>query len=213
MNMTDTETDISQWWRLNHSVSVVDASLLALGLEPQRFARNVERLAEDSQPIGYRALKTAILTALSRAELPGHLIDSDGVVSFDFPFDVSACDPAKSSVEFTPLLAWLEAKGFSTNSAFSEDASAQTLRDKSHPRYAPKLAAAVAAWEAFDESSSGAGTAKQKLTIWLRLHACEYGLVDEDGEPRDSVIEEIATIANWATRGGAPKRGECESGG
>lgn len=210
MNKADTETDISQWWRLNHSVSVVDASLLALGLEPQHLSRHVERTAEDSQPVGYRALKIAILTALSRAELPGHLIDFDGVVSFDFPCDVSACDPAKSSVEFAPLLAWMEAKGFSTSYLFSEDASAQALRDKSHPRYAPKLAAAVAAWEAFDESSSGAGTAKQKLIAWLRLHAGDYGLADEDGEPRESVIEEIATIANWATRGGAPKRGACE---
>jgi hypothetical protein len=86
------------------------------------------------------------------------------------------------------------------------DAKAPGVTDASHPRYSAKLAAAIAAWEAFDDTVPGPGTAKQNLQIWLRQHAAEFGLVDETGSPRESVIEEISIVANWATTGGAPKK-------
>jgi hypothetical protein len=39
----------------------------------------------------------------------------------------------------------------------------------------------------------------------LAAHANEFGLTKEDGNPNEQGIEEVAKIANWDTKGGAPK--------
>jgi hypothetical protein len=72
-----------------------------------------------------------------------------------------------------------------------------------HPRYAPKLAAAVRAWQAVTEPNGK--HPKQALSKWLRDHAKEYGLVDDKGKPTETGIEEAAKVANWQPGGGAPK--------
>lgn len=84
-----------------------------------------------------------------------------------------------------------------------ESAAAPGYLDPSHPRYAPKLAAAVHAWLAADDSAGK--TPKQALSKWLHDHASEFGLVKETGEPNEQGIEECAKVANWRTDGGAPK--------
>jgi hypothetical protein len=40
---------------------------------------------------------------------------------------------------------------------------------------------------------------------WLREHAAEFGLTDDDGKPNETGIEEAAKVANWQPTGGAPK--------
>jgi hypothetical protein len=49
---------------------------------------------------------------------------------------------------------------------------------------------------------------KQALDVWLGLHANEFGLTKEDGNPNETGIQEIAKIANWDTLGGAPPQDE-----
>ncbi len=75
--------------------------------------------------------------------------------------------------------------------------------DPNHPRYAPKLAAAVSAWLAV-ESSKGVSP-KQAIAKWLREHAEAFGLSDANGKPNETGIEEVAKVANWQPSGGAPK--------
>lgn len=41
--------------------------------------------------------------------------------------------------------------------------------------------------------------------IWLRSHAGRFGLIKDDGNPNESGIEEVSKVANWETKGGAPK--------
>src|SRR5215831_19218621 len=53
--------------------------------------------------------------------------------------------------------------------------------------------------------SSGAKSVKQALIVRLRQHANEFGLTKEDGNPNEQGIEDVAKIASWDTRGGAPK--------
>ena len=48
-------------------------------------------------------------------------------------------------------------------------------------------------------------TVKQALVIWLRHHANKFALTKEDGKPNEQGIEEVAKIANWDAKGGAPK--------
>jgi hypothetical protein len=45
--------------------------------------------------------------------------------------------------------------------------------DPKNPRYAPKLAAAVLAWEATGNEASTGKSPKQALLKWLREHAAE----------------------------------------
>jgi hypothetical protein len=45
---------------------------------------------------------------------------------------------------------------------------------------------------------------KYALERWLREHAREIGLTDENSEPTEAGIAEAAKVANWKTTGGAP---------
>ena len=46
-------------------------------------------------------------------------------------------------------------------------------------------------------------TPKQALLKWLREHAAEYDLTDDEGNPQEKVIEELGKVANWKPEGGA----------
>jgi hypothetical protein len=106
------------------------------------------------------------------------------------------------------LTAWLAHRGQRTGFFFLPAApAAQTTGvpaylDSAHPRFAPKLAAAIRAWEAVTHPNGK--SPKQEIALWLREHAAELGLV-ENGKPKKSAIDEIAAICNWQPDGGAPK--------
>jgi hypothetical protein len=76
-----------------------------------------------------------------------------------------------------------------------------------HANYSPKLAAATHAWMAIsaDPELRRGKSVKQALVVWLRQHANEFGLTKEDGNPNEQGIEDVAKIANWDTKGGAPR--------
>jgi hypothetical protein len=99
---------------------------------------------------------------------------------------------------------WLSSKGVRSGFFFPDvNADSPDYLDPNHPRYAPKLAAAVRAWQAVTDS--GGKSAKQALLKWLREHAAEFGLTDDDGKQNETGIEEAAKVANWQMTGGAPK--------
>jgi len=75
--------------------------------------------------------------------------------------------------------------------------------DTTHPRYTPKLAAAVKAWLAVTEQPGK--TPSQAIRAWLERHASELELIKDDGTLNRTAIEEIAKIANWKPEGGVPK--------
>jgi len=75
--------------------------------------------------------------------------------------------------------------------------------DQRNPRYAPKLAAAILAWEAV-EDPKGKHPA-QAIREWLMRNAKELGLLKDGGELNKSAIDDIAKVANWQPKGGAPK--------
>ncbi len=80
--------------------------------------------------------------------------------------------------------------------------------DSSRAEYAPKLAAAIAAWEAVAlEALPRNMTPKQAIIAWLEKNAFKYGLQKEDGSPNKQGIEEVAKVANWKPQG-PPKTGE-----
>lgn len=120
--------------------------------------------------------------------------------------------PSKRTVRHADLRQWM-ARSYPDNlPAFLLDETERNARgeiglaylDPNHPRYAPKLAAAVRAWLAVDDPPAGK-TAKQSLVNWLRENAPELGLTGPEGKPNELGIDECAKVANWRTDGGAPK--------
>lgn len=109
----------------------------------------------------------------------------------------------RTTVTVSDLTAWLEAAGFRTGFFFPGASDAPDYLDPKNPRYAPKLAAAVRAWQAVTDPCGK--TPKQALAKWLREHAAEFGMSDDEGKPNETGIEEVAKVANWQPGGGAPK--------
>lgn len=102
---------------------------------------------------------------------------------------------------------WLVSRGFSTGFFFAPGSAREIpgYLDPTHERFAPKLAAAVRAWEAV--TFAGKSSPKMALQKWLREKAAELGLTDAKGRPLETPIDEISKVANWKSEGGAPKSG------
>ncbi|MBV1870193.1 MAG: hypothetical protein KUG76_04730 [Gammaproteobacteria bacterium] len=112
-------------------------------------------------------------------------------------------DVYKSTVSADSLKQWLRLKGFKTGFFFPKPVETTDFLDPLNPRYAPKLAAAVKAWQAVTDA--GKKSPKQALDKWLREHATEFGLTNDEGNPIEQAIEECSKVANWNTKGGATK--------
>ena len=108
-----------------------------------------------------------------------------------------------STVMVDDLREWLRGRGISSGFFFPEPETQRDYLDRKHERYAPKLAAAVSAWE--NAKVTSGKSPKSQLLKWLREHAAEFGLTDEEGNQNQQGIEEVAKVANWQPGGGAPK--------
>ena len=114
-----------------------------------------------------------------------------------------------TTVEIDDLRAWFRTKGMAPRFFFPE-VMAEGFKDPNHARYSAKLATAVAAWETVKSATKG-NSVKQTLTAWIVSNGVKYGLGGEQEVVSNSIAEEIATIANWRTGGGAtPTSGEVD---
>jgi hypothetical protein len=192
-------TEISDAWKLCERLSIVQASLLISGCEPSSF-QDCSILQLESNVTHFLAVKTALLSAIEQREDFGKLHHhySDGVQG--------AINLYSSYVDVDQLKGFLSEKGMRDGFFFADAAKQADYLDPSHPRYAPKLAAAVGAWEAIDDVSKlGGKSPKKALEKWLRENAADFGLTsEEDGVVNESAIESIARISNWQPQGGAP---------
>lgn len=191
----DENGEISDLWKLADTLSIVEAALLLVNVEPQGVSGYVEGWEDEKKPIGYLAARRAIVSAINNDRVDGHVWRD---------YESEDIDYHRSRVEVEDLIRWLYARDY-RDGFFFRHLEVSGLNDPKHPRYAPKLAAIVAAWNALEEDPEERGTPKQRLAIWLRLNASKYGLADENGLPRESVIEELAKVGNWSPGGGAPK--------
>ena len=188
-------------WHLCDELSVPEASLLLLGLDPAVLKDNPERLA--SPPQGYQAISTAIKNSIQSKKL-------SAVISYyednNAPVDLILWQDTKVSV--SDLKKWLLEKNFTNNFFLKNDTSSvQSYLDPENEFYAPKLSAAVNAWLEVTNNPAylNGKTPKQALDKWLRQNANDYGLTKDDGNPNESAIEEISKIANWKLEGGVAK--------
>ena len=123
-----------------------------------------------------------------------------------FDHETDSLDLQATNIQVEDLCTWLTDRGINSGFFFADNPDRPNYLNPTHPRYAPKLAAAVKAWLATEDEETIKGkTAKQALIKWLREHAAEYKLSDGEGKPNETGIEECAKVANWQEKGGAPK--------
>ncbi len=211
------------YWRLCDELSVIQAALLIIDVDPAGTQEYVADWTADKRPMGY----DASLAALTHAILAGRLkatirrgawergYNEDPSVDESEGRDgrgrqiIFKTDPDWSLTTITvdDLRIWLRGRGIKAGFFFPEDSDSADYLNPADLHYAPKLAAAISAWEAVkkDPLATRGKTAKQAIVIWLRRHADRYGLTKEDGSPNEQGIEEVSKIANWDTKGGAPK--------
>jgi hypothetical protein len=185
------------YWRLCDELNIIQAALLVVGRDPA---------SPEDYPSGYEAAKNAISKALRGSRIKGHLVPEyiNALNGNAEPIDRSI-DLRESTVYVASLREWLVSRGISSGFFFPGEPSQPGYLNPEHPRYAPKLAAAVTAWLSFEELPILGRSPKQALSKWLREHAAEFGLSDDEGNPNDTGIEEVAKVANWQPAGGAPK--------
>jgi hypothetical protein len=128
----------------------------------------------------------------------GEILSNDNSY-FYHPFP----DWSVSTITRDDLMEWLRSRGIRDGYFFQSANNAPDYLDPNNPRYAPKLAAAVQAWQAVTDPIKQ--SPMQALKKWLREHAAEFGLTGEDGNPVNQAIEECSKVANWKPGGGAPK--------
>ncbi|QBJ24006.1 hypothetical protein [Haematobacter massiliensis] len=99
------------------------------------------------------------------------------------------------------LKAWLSSKGLAP-AFFFPQGRPEGFRDSTHPRYSPKLACAVAAWEEVKKPKPNM-SAKATVEEWVKANAVRFGMVGSDGVPASKAVSEVSAVVNWATGGGA----------
>jgi hypothetical protein len=193
-------TEISDAWKLCERLSVIQASVLIAGHDPTTVRKmNISDL-ESTVP-HFFAAKTALLAAIDERQQFGKRVYVGSEDDYGDRLDLD-----ESFVRVEELKTFLAEKGVSDGFFFPKEAKPADYLDSNHPRYAPKLAAAVRSWEALDEATTLAGKSPKKaLEKWLRENAADFGLTsEEDGTANESAIEAIARISNWRPQGGAP---------
>lgn len=211
------------YWRLCDEVSVIQAILLVIGDDPARLQENVEGWTPPNRPTGYDAAKAAITHAILSGRLPATIRrvawqrgwneepEADEAIGLDEHgrqiIYKQEPDWRLTTVAVENLKSWLKSRGFKTGFFFPDETTDPVYLNREEACFSPKLAAAVSAWEAVrsDPQSTRGKSVKQALLIWLRKNSDRFSLSKEDGSPNEQGIEEVAKIANWDTKGGAPR--------
>lgn len=196
---------ISDIWRLCDELSIRQAAMLIVGFDPAGEMAYAETWKIHERPAGYEAAKQALISALKNNLIDGHhfcLADTDmnGNNLGDIP---GTTDIELSMVLRESLISWLRVRGIKSDFFFPIYSETPEYLNPNSTRYANKLAAAVAAWTSVTDP--GPKSPKQALDKWLREHASQFGLTNEDGLPIEAAIEECSKVANWRPGGGAPK--------
>jgi hypothetical protein len=190
------------YWRLCDELSVDQAALLIIGEDPSEF-QTQNAFTGRNRPGGLDAVRTALVSAIERKRLPANIIEYED--NSGRPGRIINWNETTIPVE--NLRAWLRSRGIETGFFLPEPPAGADYLSRVHSNYSPKLAAAIEAWKAVsaDDELRHGKSVKQALIVWLRQHANEFGLTKEDGNPNEQGIEDVAKIANWDLKGGAPK--------
>ncbi|WP_375623191.1 MULTISPECIES: hypothetical protein [unclassified Bartonella] len=201
-------------WQLSEKLTISQSALLIAGLNPGKYWF-VNKLEPEKSDI-YEDCVLLSLENTANFRAAYHAIVQAGKsnrleIEWSYYNFLDFIDADSSYVLVEDLKKWLLWRNKRFSFFFPEDDSAETkdqnyaFQDPTHPPYAPKLAAIVAAWEAVREAEPNKSV-KQTLIKWLQKNASQYNLLNEKSNKlKKDVIEQLASVANWEPTGGAPK--------
>ena len=187
-----TTQDLQQ---LQDHLSLIEAACHIIGVSVTRLTLDAEHsvwlCAPHPPPDALQGLLLQALHTLQQA------VNTQQLHVHPYP------DADEPLIAVAELQHWLAAHQLFPAFFFGPPAPQPDYLNPQHPRYAPKLALAICAWQ--ESTEWGKGSAKQALERSLRVHAAAYGQVHADGQPIQQVIEECGKVANWQLKGGAPR--------
>lgn len=193
-------------WKIQDVVTIQEAVLLAFGVVPEGdYATLLTYRHKAEWPKGMFPLARMLANALESKIIEGTPIyhgEYQDAGYFSNRLDIDA-----ALVSITSVQRLFNKKNI-LDQFFNDTpvANAEYL-DVEHACYAPKLHAAVNAWQAIAIDSEGKNTKtpKQNIEIWLRKNAQKFDLAKDDGTLNEHAIEQIAKIINWRPEGGVVK--------
>ena len=200
------DSGISNYWRLCDELTVRQTAFLIVGVDPDsEVGVKSHDWRKDERPSGFGAAVQAITAKLRDGVIKGkHFQQTDTDMNGNPIGEIDgSTDIDRSTVNADAVAKWLQSKGYRSGFFFPDGVGEPDYMNVNDARYAPKLAAAVRAWEAVTDPKGK--SPKQALTKWLREHAAEFGPSDDDGVPINQAMEECSAVANWQPKGGAAK--------
>lgn len=227
-------------WRLSSDYSVVDAAILITGNDPAlNFEERWRRVESKSK--GFEAAYTSLRNSILTNKIPAQLVYGTEKEIYGDELYVSIAnketvETLRGSMSYIKSSGW-EKRDFRillypdwNNTLISKDnlkefcssmgiyprflfpkGREEGVMDKENERYSKKLACALAAWNNYDPSRYRVSSIKEGIKKWVKANAVTYDLLNESGDVPNDVVEQIATIVNWNTKGGAPKTGGAVS--
>jgi hypothetical protein len=206
-------------WRVCEQLSVFQAALLILKTDPAQTSE--DEIDAWRLPHGFIQIFTALKGAILSGKLTATIRNDPSYGVLNIPPDSMAQfqeggvqrlyrvvpDWYGTLIVVTDLREWLVGRGIKSEFFFPDGLPNADYLNPSDSCFSPKLYAAIAAWIAVksDRSLTRTKSVKSALSIWLNQHAAQYGLTKGDGTPNKQAIEEVAKVANWVPKGGAPK--------
>ncbi|WP_273758505.1 hypothetical protein [Bartonella sp. AU55XJBT] len=199
-----------EWFLDFQKLTIPQAAFLIAGLNPGKCTLFNKIKPEESGI--YEGHRLVSLDKTSNFRGAYHAIVQAGKdyrLKIEWSYDFFGNIDADSSHVFVEdLKEWLLSCGYRPAFFFPKNDSDNikdhkyTFQNPNHPRYAPKLAAAVAAWEEVSEAAPNKSV-KATLAEWVQENAEKY--VKKNGELTKDFIEQVSSVANWDPTGGAPK--------
>ncbi|HEY5330873.1 MAG TPA: hypothetical protein VIJ79_13380 [Acidobacteriaceae bacterium] len=209
------------YWRLCEHLSVVQAAHLIVGTDPSGIPEDVYLWKTHLLPDGFNP----VFAGLRGAILSGKLKATIRIDARSIPLRAPASAMAHfqeggvqhlysvlpdwfgTMIEVTDLREWLVRCGMESEFFFVNGLPTADYLNPSDRCFSAKLHAAIGAWTAVksDSALTRNMSVKTALTIWLNKNAAQYGLTKKDGTASKQAIDEVSKVANWVTKGGAPK--------
>ena len=194
-------TEAWEYWTLLDHLNIVQAALMAANLNPSEWEHEIERMRPEDQPNAYTPLRSLILNSVDRK-----IIYADIVESYDENGFCEGTSVKNTKIPRSELIEFFYEKGIKSI-YFSKIENLSDPLNENGEFYSPKLAAALEAWKTVTSQKHRLNkcTPKQALEKWLEENASKFGLLNSDETLNKNGIEEVAKVANWKTKGGAPQ--------
>ena len=198
---------ISPTYLYSEHLSIHVAACLMAGFRPRQF-NEMEKCDNDlaaEYMDGYDGAISALKSGLLQQTIGGRIVPvyKTNHETSKKDVEINSVDIEKSEVNVKALQTWIAKHGGAPNYFTPGAFDGPEFLNPNHERYSPKLAAAVLAWQAVEKTEGK--SPKQAILKWLRENAARFGFTDNDGNPQNSTLEDLAQVANWQTNGGAPK--------